>query len=353
MGPVIQITDKPEGGGGIRRAVEDHAALLRARGWSVRTKTLPLHDARSPRRMAEAVRDGALVQLHLGFTGLRPGDLDALRDRPLIVVLHDIAPFAHEPALVRRFGLPSPDTVTRLRVMASRGRRRAVWRGLLDRAELVIAPSTYLADLARAAGAAQVRVLPHAVMIPKRTRAPQPNRLLFVGRLSPEKGPQDAIEALALVPGTTLTMIGDGPLGPALRARAAALGLSDRITFAGARGPDQVADAIAQAALLLVPSRVPEGLGLAGIEALAQGCPVLGTGFGGAADWLVDGVTGWRTKAGANALAEGIATALAAPEELRKRGARGQVLVADRFSPDAVGETLDRLCRDILAERAA
>jgi glycosyltransferase involved in cell wall biosynthesis len=102
-------------------------------------------------------------------------------------------------------------------------------------------------------------------------------RLLFAGRLSAKKGPMILLEALAALEAGgrvnwTLDVLGDGPLSQELRARAAALGLGDKIFLRGFSA--SVPEHIAKCDLFLCPS-FEEGFGLSLAEALSAGAPVL------------------------------------------------------------------------------
>ena len=98
--------------------------------------------------------------------------------------------------------------------------------------------------------------------------------LVFAGRLTAQKDPALLLDAAALLPGTRLVLLGEGPLRPALEAQAARLGIADRVVFAGfAANP---LPWIARAGCLVLPSRY-EGLGNVLIEALACGTPVVAT----------------------------------------------------------------------------
>lgn len=138
--------------------------------------------------------------------------------------------------------------------------------------------------------------------------------LLYVGRLSPEKGPDlllDALGALAVSrPAVQLALVGAGPLEPGLRRRAEVLGLTDRCRFVGRRPHAEVARWLNAASLLVIPSRA-EGVPNVLLEAVASGTPVVATRVGGVAEALEEGVAGLLVAPGAGAeLARAIATAL-------------------------------------------
>lgn len=119
-----------------------------------------------------------------------------------------------------------------------------------------------------------------------RTDGP-PWRLLQVASLSRVKNQSLLIDALAIVAKSIdvhLDLVGEDTLGGALQARAAALGVSDRIAFHGFVPHDQIAAIRARAHLYVQTSR-HESAGVAVLEAAADGLPVLGTPVGYVADW--------------------------------------------------------------------
>jgi colanic acid/amylovoran biosynthesis glycosyltransferase len=157
--------------------------------------------------------------------------------------------------------------------------RRVPWlaRPLLRRARLVIGASEFLANAARELGARHVRIVVPLVAIPDEVREPaDPPHVLFAGRLSPEKGILDFLEATEGLP---RVIVGDGPL-------------RDRVPDAvGFVPPSEVGAYYERAAVVCVPSR-REGYGLAAREAMAYGRPVVAIAVGGLADAIEDGVTG-------------------------------------------------------------
>jgi glycosyltransferase involved in cell wall biosynthesis len=159
--------------------------------------------------------------------------------------------------------------------------RRLPWlaRPVLRRARLVIAASHALADAARALGAREVRIVPSGVSIPATIASPEePPHVLYVGRLSEEKGVLELVEAARGLP---LRVVGDGPL----RAR-----IPEAIGFVP---PDELGPWYERAAVVAAPSR-REGYGVVAREAMAWGRPVVASAVGGLLDAVEDEVTGLR-----------------------------------------------------------
>jgi glycosyltransferase involved in cell wall biosynthesis len=187
--------------------------------------------------------------------------------------------------------------------------RRAPWlaRRVLRRARRVIAASTFLADEARALGAVGVSVIPSGVRMPAGVREPgQPPHVLYVGRLSAEKGVLELVEACR---GLSLVVVGDGPL----RTR-----VPDAVGFVA---PAEIGEWYERAAVVAVPS-LREGYGVAAREAMAWGRPVVASDVGGLRDAIEDEVTGLLVPPGdIQALRSAIERLLGDPELRARLGA--------------------------------
>lgn len=161
--------------------------------------------------------------------------------------------------------------------------------------------------------------------------------LVTAGRFVPVKGLDTLIAALARLPAAIaerpvrLVLLGDGPLGPALRRQAEGLGISERIYWAGWQqepGPFfQLAD------LVVFPSREEETLGNVILEAWTWGKPLVTAGFRGAREIARHGEDAWCVPCDDDqALAAGIRAVLA-DATLRQELARaGQSRVQTEFA---------------------
>ena len=90
-------------------------------------------------------------------------------------------------------------------------------------------------------------------------------------------------------------MVGDGPDRPEAADEAEALGIADRVLFLGKQ--DSVAELLACADLFLLPSAL-ESFGLAALEAMASGVPVVASRAGGLPEVVEDGVNGYLAPPG-------------------------------------------------------
>jgi glycosyltransferase involved in cell wall biosynthesis len=214
--------------------------------------------------------------------------------------------------------------------------RRVPWaaRRLVRRARLVLCPSNALAAEARALGARAVRVVPSGVALPETVGEPDdPPHILFVGRLSEEKGIAELLAATSDVP---RVIVGDGPL-------------RDQVSEAvGFVPPNDLGRYYERAAVVVCPSR-REGYGVVAREAMAHGRPVVATSVGGLADAVEDGVTGLLVPPRDPSALRAAIERLLADEGLRRRiGGAARDAARERFSWEAATEATVASYRDAL-----
>jgi glycogen synthase len=116
-------------------------------------------------------------------------------------------------------------------------------------------------------------------------------RLLYVGRVNPNKGVDVAVAGLAELPAEarlTIAGAGDDQYEDELRRQAARLGVKDRVLFAGPSPPERLPSLYAEADVVLFPIRWEEPWGLVPLEAMGIGRPLVATARGGAATYLRD-----------------------------------------------------------------
>ena len=150
--------------------------------------------------------------------------------------------------------------------------------------------------------------------------------IVSVGALIPRKGQGFVIDALPDLPGAMLVLIGTGEDESALRAKAAALGVADRVQFMGALPQAIIADWLAAADVMALPS-ASEGLANAWVEALASGTPVVTCDVGGAGELIDRPAAGRLVERDATAIAGAVRELLTNPPEREAVAA-----TVDRFS---------------------
>jgi glycosyltransferase involved in cell wall biosynthesis len=192
-----------------------------------------------------------------------------------------------------------------------------VWR----RAQRVTAVSRFVAGLATKAYGVNPIVIPNGVNPIARLewRVHSPRRIIMVGRLSVQKNPLLAIEALALIKEMdwSFDVIGDGPLGPEVRTLGEQLGIGGRVTLHGWISSAQVAQVMSAADVLLMPS-LQEGLPMVAIEAMQRGLVIVGSEIDGMRDVVEEGRNGFLCELSPAAFAQKLRALLADAEMLER-----------------------------------
>ena len=118
-------------------------------------------------------------------------------------------------------------------------------------------------------------------------------RVLFVGRLAPQKGVRTLVAATGLLedPSAQVLLVGDGPERPALEREAERISVGDRLHFVGFVAHDRLPAVLAHADLLVLPSLYEE-LGTVLLEAMQAGLPIVASKTGGIPDVIEGGVNG-------------------------------------------------------------
>ena len=180
--------------------------------------------------------------------------------------------------------------------------------------------------------------------------------VLAVGRLSQEKAHVDLLRAFRNLGDTATTInvrlviVGDGPEREALKAAAASLGLSDRVTFAGQASDVRPFYAIAD--VLVNPSH-SEGSPYVLLEAIAANLPIVATAVGGVPEMLQNNETALLVPAGdPRALGDAIARLLSDQQLAQKLSANAVTLTALRFSPESYARSLVKIYRELTSTSA-
>ncbi len=176
--------------------------------------------------------------------------------------------------------------------------------------------------------------------------------VLFIGRLSQEKGLDDLLEAFAelrhAVPDVALVLVGDGPMRAELEESASARGL-DNLVFEGFRQPRELPRFYALADVLVLPS-TSETWGTVVNEGLAAGLPVVATRVVGATgDLIIDGDNGFVVDAADPAsLARALGDVLIDDGRRRRMGERSRAVIApwtQEASADSFGRAVEAASR--------
>jgi glycosyltransferase involved in cell wall biosynthesis len=262
---------------------------------------------------------------------------------PLVVTLHNLVPTGDDMALLPRIVLRTTLSRARRLIAVSEAVARSTRASLGSLRRLVVVRNGV--DLSRFDDS----VLPDREEIRRTLGMPRNAPLaMCAARLSPEKGVAAFLEAAALVQQADAWFLvaGDGPLRPSLEQQIGLLGLTHRARLLGLR--QDIPDLMRTADLLCVPSR-EEGLGLAAIEAMASGLPVVATHVGGLPEVVVDGETGFLVAPGDRAaLAAAMTGLLANPEYARRLGRAGRERARAHFSHTAMTAATGAIYAEVL-----
>lgn len=230
---------------------------------------------------------------------------------------------------------------------------RALIRELLERAAWIAAPSQQLVSWVRSVSAsANAGFLPNPVAIPEGAYdgTERPNMILFLGKLAPEKGIFDLIDALAsvrdAVPDVRLVCAGEGSRIAVAR-YAERLGVADAVKFTGWVGPSGKRALLESASVFALPS-YSEGMPMSLLEAMAAGVPVIATPVGGIPEVVAEGASGFLAAPGDVAtLARLLRKLLLDPGLAAKVGAAGRESVRLRFAPERAIARLEQIYAEL------
>jgi glycosyltransferase involved in cell wall biosynthesis len=223
-------------------------------------------------------------------------------------------------------------------------------RGTWNRVDRLVANSEFAREIFIRAGVEPNRLVikPNCIADPYEGRQALPLHrragALFVGRLSSEKGAVFLIDTWRNVD-MPLTVVGDGPLIDACRARA-----PGNVTFVGWRGAGDIQEMMRQSALLVVPSLWYEMFPLVMIEAMAAGLPLVTSDLGALPGIVTSADAGAVFRAGDGAaLRAAIEAVTGDPERWRHHATSARTAFEGNYKATVHGPMLERIYADALA----
>lgn len=270
-------------------------------------------------------------------------------DVPFIATIHEHAPEK------QAFGL---------------GRLRLAFERLAP--DMLIAPSNFYYDRALAAGtpAEKVAKISHGISL-KRIQSgtrrdwraewggsSETKYVVLIGRIYQPKGVLEFVKAvhqLRDVPGLKAIVVGpDGPgeYSAEVRRQVRLLGLQDIVSFIGEVLPTEIPSIIQSADLIVAPS-LAEGFGLAVVESMLLGVPVIASRVGGLAEVIDDGITGELVEPGnISQLAEAMEKLLECVDLRQSYSSAAAATARERFSATRMAEETADLYQKLTANRA-
>lgn len=249
---------------------------------------------------------------------------------PILTTLHgtDITIVGHEPQFydITRFSIEDSDMVTAVshslreetsRIFKTDKQIRVVYN--------FIDPEEY-----------------HRVEVPglrERFADPGEKIIIHISNFRPVKRLKDVVDVFAKVQqniAARLLMVGDGPEGPAIHNYIESQGLSEKVRFLGKQ--ERVVELLSISDLCLLPSE-KESFGLAALEAMACGVPVVASNAGGLPEVIRDGFNGFLLPVGdVDQMAEKAYTILSNPELWSEMSRNGLATAVDEFHINRIVE---------------
>ncbi|HET9196890.1 MAG TPA: glycosyltransferase [Solirubrobacterales bacterium] len=334
--------------------------------------TLLLEDAPEVAPLAEraaglGVPVRRIAPLPLGLTGARrlPALVRLLRrERPAVFHAHMSSPVACKWGLAAAVSARVPAVLGTVQVGAYEPDRSSYWqlRALARGVDRYLAVSREIAtELVEDLGwpAAKVEVAYNAVDV-ERAAVPAPPGLraqlggsearplvLTPARLNAQKGHDTLLAAIAELPEALFLLAGEGPERERLEARAAELGVAERVRFLGRR--EDVPQLLAACDVFCLPS-LYEGSSLAVLEAMAAGIAIVSSAIGGTEELIDDGRSGLLVPPGdAPALAAALRRLLEDPQLRKDLAAAARERVDTGLRREQNAERVEAVYRELLA----
>lgn len=287
-----------------------------------------------------------LIHTHQGLwesiaTGL---GRDFLRGAPVLVQPASSGYFGEAEEMARTKGFPI------LRRLALRNRHFAAISGdIEDQWRSLGVPADQIVRMASGVDAENFRPGPSALEL----ALPPGPRVVFTGRLHPQKNLDlllDIWPEVSIRTGASLCLVGDGPDRPRLEARASALGIAERIHFAGPVADP--AEHLRSAEVFVLPS-VAEGMSNSLLEAMATALPCLASRIGGNTDLIDDGLHGLLIEPGnRDAWTAALVRILSDPGLARSLGSAARQRIDAEYALPVVVDRYLELYATLLAERS-
>lgn len=232
--------------------------------------------------------------------------------------------------------------------------REALFSRTLNTADRIVAVNNATRRIYERYTDTRVEVIPYGVNLERveYTERDETMEILSVGTLIKRKGHEYIIRALAsilsVVPNAHLHLVGTGARNKDLKKLVSELGVSNAVTFHGYLSDDELRERFRRAQVFVHASH-SEGYSHIRLEAMASGCPVVGTRVRGAEEMISDGVEGYLVEPGsAEAIVEPTVDLLRAPSKAQEMGKNARERVEQKHDWEDVAAAYSDIYRDIV-----
>ena len=165
--------------------------------------------------------------------------------------------------------------------------------------------------------------------------------LLYAGRLAEDKGVQDIIRVVALIPETALVVVGKGPYAQKLRELANGLGVAGRVKFEGFVKHEKLGGYYSVADLVVFPCTIYESLSRMLLEAASYGIPIVASDVGGNSEIVENGKNGVLLKdATPKKIAEAARMILGNKKAYARMSKYAKQKILKEFAPEKIARKL-------------
>lgn len=226
---------------------------------------------------------------------------------------------------------------------------------IYDKIDIYISPSRFLKDKVQEMGLkGEIFYLSNCVELEgfEPDFGWEEQSIVYVGRLSHEKGVKILIDAVKGIPDVQLKIIGDGPLKKTLEKKVESEHIAN-VTFLGYRTGKNLHDEIRKSMFLVIPSECYENNPLTVIEAFALGKPVIGARIGGIPELVRDWETGLTYTFGDSYdLIQKIMLMLSNRERIITMGEKARAYVEQEMNADVYYERLMKIYQMAMKKHA-
>lgn len=214
--------------------------------------------------------------------------------------------------------------------------RFMVYKKLFKNVDTFIPISNFVQNTLNKSCYKTIQVIYGGIKLLEYSRISYRKNLLYIGRLSKEKGVEYILKAMPLiikkVPSVHLNIVGDGDEKHKLESLSKELNLENIVTFIGSVPYKEVGKYYKNANIIIVPSLWLEPFGLIGPEAMSAGRPVIASRVGGIPEWLDDGKTGFLVDPGNSKQISEKAIQLLSDRKLSQQMGKNALKKSEQFS---------------------
>ncbi len=245
-----------------------------------------------------------IIHVHGIFNELSPSILLAMKKYPIVMTIHNTQIVSPLPISISKDGVPCKDEVCDgcRNCVGAKGAtyellKRNIHKLFLKYVDLYITPSLYMKKVLHDKGFRNVKQLYNGINLLEPFALPNNKHILYVGRLTYEKGVQHIIQSIPLIkdrlPDVQLTILGDGKDALQFKQLVKDLEVERNVSFVGNVMHDTIVTYYKKTDVVCIPSVYPDNLPTVAIEAMSVGRPIVGSNIGGIPELIQNGKTGY------------------------------------------------------------